>query len=259
MSNYIQDMHKLADTTDITVGEVFEEVVKIAHQNLIQKGDYVVDIGAHHGFHLYPMAQAAGKSGKVFAFEPLPDLNALLKRDIKKLGLKNIKLYDFALGQQKAESNFQYFKKFPAYSGLERRDTPFSAEEGELETITVKQRRLDSLIRFSKVSFMKLDIEGGELYALMGARKLVKRSKPIIIFEGGSQSSANTYHYTKDDFFNFFEELGYSIFTIDGQPFDRVKWENPAPCWEFVALPEEKINLRERFPDFCKEALQTLA
>lgn len=252
-------MHKLADTTDITVGEVFEEVVKIAHQNLIQKGDYVVDIGAHHGFHLFPMSESVGKNGKVYAFEPLPKLYSSLKKRIRKRSIKNIKLYDYALGQKRDKSSFQYFKEFPAYSGLERRETPFDDIEGGLETIKVRQRRLDSLIRFSKVSFMKLDIEGGELYALMGAKKLVKRSKPIIIFEGGSQSSANTYHYTKDDFFNFFEELGYSIFTIDGQPFDRVKWENPAPCWEFVALPEEKINLRERFPDFCKEALQTLA
>ena len=258
MNDLVTEMHNFAESNSITVGEVFEEVVKVAYQNIIQQNDKVIDIGAHHGFHLFPMAKAVGKNGKVFAFEPLPDLYQALKTHINQNRLKNIKLYDLALGQKKDKSNFQYFKNFPAYSGLERRETPFSDAEGELETISVQQKRLDNIIRFSKISFIKLDIEGGELHALMGGTKLIKRSMPVIIFEGGSQSSARTYNYNKDDFFGFFEHFGYSIYTIAGSSFGRENWEKPGACWEFVALPQEKVALAEKFPDFCNHAMERL-
>ena len=130
---------------------------------------------------------------------------------------------------------------------------PFDDTKGGLETITVKQNRLDSVLGwFTKVSFIKLDIEGGELHALMGGLKTLKRSRPIIIFENGCQSSADIYHYSKDEFFKFFEELDMSIYTLTGNLFTRAEWYNPGPCWEFVALPNEQKSVSKKFSEYCK-------
>ncbi len=259
MTLLVDQMHAFASNNDIGAGEVFEEVVKTAYQDLIQNGDRVVDIGAHKGFHLFPMTECVGRSGKVYAFEPIPYLYGTLKKRIRKKGFRNIKLYRRALSNSKGISSFQHFKEFPAFSGINRRQTPFDDNEGGLEEIIVKTTCLDKVIPwYVKVSFMKLDIEGGELHALMGGEKLVARSRPVIIFEGGNNSSAKTYNYSKDDFFGFFEKHGFKLYTIAGTPFVRDTWENPERCWEFVALPEEKSQLIEAFPRYCKQAMMGL-
>ena len=258
MPDLIQQMHNIAADKNIGVGEIFEEIVKVAYQDIITPGDKVIDVGAHVGFHLFPMAAAVGKKGKVYAFEPLPHLAKHLRDQIKKRRVNNISFYEKALGIQKTTSTFQHFRKFPAFSGLQKRHTLFDDQEGKLEVITVKQNRLDRVLPwFTKVTLIKLDIEGGELHALMGGEKLIARSRPIIIFEGGSKSSAEIYGYQKEEFFSFFEKLGMSIFMISGKPFTRKEFDNPAPCWEFVAVPQEKLSIARALSNYTQQVIRS--
>ena len=61
------------------------------------------------------------------------------------------------------QSSFKFFREEPGYSGLRRRLTPFSDQQGGLEEIVVQQSRLDSVLPDSTgISFIKIDIEGGE-------------------------------------------------------------------------------------------------
>ncbi|MCG8466012.1 MAG: FkbM family methyltransferase [Xanthomonadales bacterium] len=262
MTNLIDAMHQCAKQQNKDVGEIFEAVVQAAYEAIIEPGNHIIDLGAHYGDHLFPMARCTGPSGKVFAFEPIPYLYRYLKRSARQQGLRNIKFFKRAAGLNRGKSSFQHFKRYPAYSGLQRRETPFSDEQGELETIHVKQVQLDSVFnRFARfrghthIDFIKLDIEGGELHALMGGRALLARSRPVMVFEGGSQSSAQTYHYRKDDFFGFFESLNFHIFSLDGAAFTRETWERPPPCWEFYAIPTERLSMVERLPAFAKMVL----
>lgn len=259
MANVIDAMHQLAQRHNKGVGEIFEEVVQVAYEDIIQPGHRVIDLGAHYGDHLFPMSRCAGRKGKVYAFEPIPYLYRYIKRIALKKGYWNIKFFQCAAGVSQGQSTFQHFKRYPAYSGLQRRETPFSSEEGQLETITVKQTTLDyefdRLAWFRKaphIDFIKLDIEGGELHALMGGRELLARSRPVMIFEGGSQSSAQTYHYSKDDFFSFFESLDFHIFSLDGVEFTRATWDRPPNCWEFYVLPKEKLHMAEKLPAYAE-------
>jgi len=257
MSSLIAQMHSLAKDQNIEVGQIFEEVVKVAYQNIISAGDHVIDVGAHDGFHTNPMAKAVGRKGKVYAFEPIPYLLRNLKKQIKKNRLSNVELYKKALGMQDQKSRFQHFQKFPGYSGLRRRITPFNDQEGLLKEITVKQTRLDTVFpSTTEVSFIKLDIEGGELHALMGGIRLIKRSRPVIIFEFGCQETVDTYNFTKEDSFAYFESRDFSVYPLAGDLFTQDKWGNQEPCWEMVALPNEKKALSAQFPIYCHQVLQ---
>ena len=125
MTDLIHKIYNIAEAKNIGAGDIFEQIVKTSYLDIIKAGDKVIDIGAHVGFHLFPMAEAVGEEGQVYAFEPLPDLFSKLKKQIKKRNVSNIKLYDQALGVRKKVTTFQCFSNFPAYSGLQRRQTTF--------------------------------------------------------------------------------------------------------------------------------------
>ncbi len=68
-----------------------------------------------------------------------------------------------------------------------------------------------------KVSFIKLDLEGGEFKALKGARSLIARNSPLIIFEHGGQVSAEFSNDSLDDYQAFWAAHGYRLFDLFGR------------------------------------------
>ena len=69
---------------------------------------------------------------------------------------------------------------------------------------------------------MKIDVEGGEFLVLKGARELIKKNKPVIIFEHGL--GASDYYGTKpEDVYNLLDECGLKISLM------RLWLDNKAP------------------------------
>lgn len=258
MSDIILQFHNTAEATGLTPGELFERAVQKIYEAWLREGDHAVDVGANRGRHLFPMAECVGAKGKVYAFEPIPKSYKRLKRDIKKRQLNTIKLHPLALGQQKGLVSFSYFEKHPTFSGLQKRETPFNDEDGGLQKIDVQCATLDSKLPWPwrhKISAIKLDIEGGELHALMGAEKCLTKSRPMLVFENGRQQAADAYGYSENDFYDFFDRMNMQVFWLDGAPFTRACWNKDIKCWEFVALPSEKADWAKNLPELCKQVL----
>lgn len=256
----IEEFHQVAERTDIAVGELFERAVQAIYEAWLEPGDVAVDVGAHRGAHLFPLVDAVGPKGKVIAFEPIQKLHARLRKSLKKRGIGNVKLHQLALSYEKGTVEFSFFEKRPAFSGLKRRVTPFDDQEGGLSKVQVKQVRLDSKLPFfRRVSVIKLDIEGGELHALMGAKRCLAKSRPLVVFENGRQASANVYGYSADDFFGFFDRMRMKVYWLSGEPLVPDDWRLNRPCWEFVALPEEKVAFADQLPGLCRKVLAEAA
>ena len=256
MTDIIADYHRVAGQAGVSVGQLFEDTVEKIYCAWLKPGDRAVDVGAHRGAHLFPMAEAVGPKGKIYAFEPIKPMYQALKKKLKANHLNQVKLFNLALAREAGTASFNYFENRPAFSGLERRGTPFDDEEGGLKAVTVECATLDSkLPLFRKISALKLDIEGGELHALMGARKCLLKSRPLVVFENGRQAAAKVYGYTADDFFRFFAEVDMKVFWLSGEEFVPADWQKNKPCWEFVALPSEHTAFADRLPDLCREVL----
>lgn len=256
MTDLIEEFHRVAAQTDTHVGQLFEETVRKIYEAWLKPGDLAVDVGAHKGRHMWPMTRAVGPTGKVIAFEPIGKLCKALRKQVKTRGVRNIKLFELALSDKRGTARFSYFETMPAYSGLRRRITPFDDEEGGLVSIEVRRAMLDDKLPwFRRVSCIKLDIEGGELHALMGGRRCLKKSRPLVIFESGRAGSAEVYDYGADDFFGFFEAMNMRLFWLSGEPFERDQWQANRACWEFVALPEENAGFARKLPTLCRAVL----
>ena len=67
-------------------------------KNIIEKGAYCADIGAHLGYYTLELSRLAGPSGKVVAIEPMPKFNQTLDRLLQRKKTANVTLLQVALG-----------------------------------------------------------------------------------------------------------------------------------------------------------------
>lgn len=173
----------------------------------LKEDSNTIDIGAHLGHILREILKAAPR-GRHLAFEPIPHLYAELK---KKFGHK-VTVLDYALSNQKGTAEFNHFVNKPALSGLKKR-TDFG--NLEVNTFTVQTERLDELVSpDTKIDLIKIDVEGAEMIVLEGARALLKRDRPIVLFEFSSGGGAN-YNTQPEKVYDIFAESGMQVSVIE--------------------------------------------
>lgn len=152
---------------------------------VLEKGDYVVDAGASLGVFSFLAANRVGNDGHVFAIEPVDFLCKCLKESIHMNKFENVTVLPVALGAENGSGSMNIDYEDPSSSRL----------GGISREISVNLKTLDKLVFEEKivrrVNFIKMDIEGSEREALLGARETISRFKPKL--------SICAYH-RKDDF-----------------------------------------------------------
>lgn len=130
-----------------------------------------VDAGAHIGTWSTVMAR---QFQRVVAFEPSPDTFACLEWNLTHAGLTHVERHHAALGAAPGSVSMHLDALNEARANTGAR---FAKPGGDIPVIT-----LDSLA-LQEVGFLKLDIEGSELFALQGATDTLLRCRPIVLFE----------------------------------------------------------------------------
>ena len=224
----------------------FEAKLEAFYNCLDLVNTVAIDIGANVGRHSVPLAKKLGDGGFLYAFEPIPVIRKLLIDNIFSSSLNNVAVFPCALSNVNKVSEFIYIPNLPEESGLKKRHRYNAVPENE-QIIKVGTFRLDDLISTSKsISFIKIDVEGGELDVLRGAKEVLKSSQPIVAFECGASSYLG-YHETPDEIFEIFSSLGYSIFSILGEEMSNCeqfsKETHAQKFWDYIALPNSKKEL----------------
>lgn len=224
----------------------FEAKLEAFYNHLELNGTFVIDIGANIGRHTIPLAKKAGSAGFLHAFEPIPLIRRKLVENLALSGQNNVAIFPCAVSNRSGVSEFNYVPNLPEESGLKERRF-YNATPDRIEKIQVNIFRLDDLVpRKWKVSFVKIDVEGGELDALLGAKEILEASRPIVAFECGAASFLG-YHDTPHLIFDIFSSLEYEVFSIIGQRISSSDVFSQASrdqnFWDYIALPRENENL----------------
>lgn len=139
----------------------------------VEAGDYVIDGGACYGDSALYFAELTGQNGKVFSFE-------FIKNNIK-IFQKNMELNP---------QHSQIVELIERPLGKNSTDICYGTESGPGSTINfnnIKEGKgyttiaIDDIIKenkIKKIDFIKLDIEGSEIDALIGAKETIKKFKP---------------------------------------------------------------------------------
>jgi FkbM family methyltransferase len=134
----------------------------------LKKGDVFIDGGACLGETSLWAAQKLGEGGKVWAFEPNPKIYQSLQLNISKNNANNIVFpINFALG---ANDEYMNFKDNGVGSTLHKKGK-IKVAVTSLDQYLIKNPT-------NKIDFIKLDVEGAEQAALLGAAETIKRFMP---------------------------------------------------------------------------------
>ena len=210
---------------DITKNLEYDRLTKMIMKKKLTVDSNCIDVGCHKGEILDLMIKYSPK-GNHYAFEPIPYLYAELAKKYQ----NKAKVLPYALSDKNGKTSFQLVKNAPAYSGIKKRR--YDISNPEIEEIKVELKTLDSIVPLNeKVDFIKIDVEGGEFGVLRGAENIIKKNKPIIIFECGKGAS-DYYGTTPLDIFNYItQKLGLKIFSLKSyikneKPLGLVDFEN---------------------------------
>jgi len=134
-----------------------------------------VDCGAHVGTWAKPMSE---QFGTVIAIEPSRDTFQALTENMRTFGCANVELHNVALGAEPGRVTMALDAK-----NTERQNAGGRYVQNAVNgSASVPRITLDSL-DLPSCGFLKIDAEGSEPLVLMGARKTLKRCRPIVLYE----------------------------------------------------------------------------
>lgn len=189
-------------------------------ERAVQADDIIFDIGAHVGYFAVLMAGLAGPGGKVFAFEPRPLNQRYLERHIRVNGCDNIEVLHLCVG---------------AHCGPALLETRTGTGTGYVSATggtAVEMVSIDEMVESARLpppTFMKIDVEGGEMGVLRGARRTIERVRPRMVLATHTDELDRECH-------EFLGELGYTLTDI-GQLKGDV---------EYLVLPTEAGSIPSR-------------
>ncbi len=204
---YIRDLFNVLHL-DITKNIEYDRLTKAILKRTLNANSNCIDVGCHKGEILDYFIKYA-PNGQHYGFEPIPNLYKSLKE--KYATMANILPY--AISSKSGESTFKFVRNAPAYSGLSLRE--YNIPSPDIEEIKVELKTLDEIIPTDiKIDLIKIDVEGGEFDVLKGAKDLLMRDKPTIIFECGLGAS-EYYGTNPTDIYQYLtNEIGLRVSTL---------------------------------------------
>jgi len=210
--NYFLPADAKCDNVANTIinNEVFEkEVVDIAYK-YIKEDTVVLDIGANFGQMSILFSKKVGKHGLVYSFDADDFVYEILNKNICANNMQDIIKPIFgAVHNIENETLYfphQDFIEFGAYGSY---GINYNTKEGR----PVKSLTIDSLNITQPISFMKIDIQGGDLQAMQGAAKTIEKNRMPILFE-------YEYHFEErfnlcfQDYVDFANKINYKFVKV---------------------------------------------
>ena len=164
--------------TAIRNNKIFDiEVYEIAKE-FIKPGTTALDVGSNFGQMAVLMSKLVGENGTVHAFDADDFVFDVLQKNINE-NATNIKAHFGAVHDISNETLYfpvQDFERFSTYGsyGIDY----VSGKGRPVKTITI-----DEIAFEHPVSFMKVDVQGGDLMAMKGAVKTIEKYRMPILFE----------------------------------------------------------------------------
>jgi len=163
--------------TEIEAGRDWEPIVTRWILDFLKPGMVAVDAGANIGWFTVLMSKAVAPAGKVIAIEPCKRFLDRLERNIGANHLENVRVFDLALFHRTQEMTC-VLNQGPYFSSA----VVAVGHNPAIGELTVGET-LDRIFCGHRLDLLKIDIDGDEDRALMGAAETIQMHRPRIAIE----------------------------------------------------------------------------
>lgn len=191
---------------------IYEKENLMLIKKFVKQNSTMFDIGANIGLMAIPIL-SMNKEITVISIEPSPNTFPFLKKTHDSNQYKNNWiLVNEAISNQVGKVDFQL--STPANGAYE---SMLDTKRSEfINTVKVNCNTIDHIWDASgrpKVSFIKIDIEGADLLALMGSYNCINNCKPVILMEW-NQTNIKPFNLANKDLLDFTDRINYQIYSL---------------------------------------------
>jgi len=196
ITSYFWERHELYTT------ELFKAAVN--------RGDVVVDLGASIGYYTLIAAKLVGPSGRVYAFEPNPDIYCLLQKSVDSNKYNHVFPVQKAVGDR--NGSIRFFKSF--FSGESSIYHHVHFKDRKIEQSEVQCVTLDSYLEEKSIDVVKMDVEGAEMAALNGMQKIIAQNDRLTLFTEFNPTALEAGGVQPEGFLRRLLGLGFRTFAV---------------------------------------------
>lgn len=178
-------------------------------RRLVRPGLHVIDVGANIGLYSLLLARLVGPSGSVLAFEPEPNLFAILRENCANNNATNVTPFQCALG---LTSGLTPFHRSAFNSGDNRLG---NASLGH-DAVEVRVERFDDLHPDSRPDFVKIDVQGHEFAALSGMERALSANPQVQVLFEFFPAGLRRAGTAPESLLAFFRERGFELYETEG-------------------------------------------
>ena len=176
----------------------------VSYLNLDKKIN-IIDVGASDGIASKFFMKKLNVSN-ILCFEP----NIPYVKILKKLNYKNMRVYDYGIGERNANykvfyPRYQFFKKnfdLVTYTFYDKKELQkqINLDFKFKKNINIIQKQifLKKIDKLNlKISLIKIDVNGHELSVIKGLKNIIKKDKPALIIETDKNINKINYYLGK--------------------------------------------------------------
>ncbi|MCS4136389.1 FkbM family methyltransferase [Salinibacter ruber] len=173
--------------------------------DLVEPGDFMIDIGAHFGYVSLLGSRLVGSSGRVLGFEPNPRSFSIAQRNLApfpQAEVRQMAVLDRKGSVSLEDRPIQDSAFNSIVSGASKVNSP---------TVDVPAISLDEILseRSRPLDLLKCDAEGAEEKVLRGAAGIIEEDRPFVVLEVGMEGEG--YGRRLEEIKVTAEDAGYEV------------------------------------------------
>lgn len=194
----------------LVFGNGYEVEATKLFKSIVKQGMNVVDVGAHIGYYTLLASKLVGDGGGVWAFEPEMGNYNRLDGNVKLNEASNVTTIRQALGDYVGHG------KLYTSDGMSGECSLFRIPGRSNREVSVDVTTMDKALSGQRVDVIKIDVDGGEMGVLLGAKNVIRVNPNIKIFTELYDLGLKSAGYSCKAYINELRRLGFGyIYLID--------------------------------------------
>lgn len=193
----------------------WEPHFKVVIEHFVSPGDTIIDCGANFGYNAVLMGKRLNNQGLLLAFEPQRIIYQQLNGNLILNNIFNALTYQVALGDgSQSQTTMRPVNYEDSWVNIGDTSIGDGGEE-------VNIYKLDDF-ELEKVDFIKMDVQGYELFVLEGSQNLINLSHPDLFIEIEPHQLIK-FNVTESQLIDYIKSFGYRMFKINNEyPCDHI-------------------------------------